>query len=190
MCVARGRLVGVAIVVGVAGVCLALPALAGATASWVWGGGWRVSETGLDALQCPSKSLCVGVAGNEVVSSERPTGGPSAWKSVSLAPLPGNDDPAVIGLSCPSASLCVAAYANGDIRTSTDPSGPRSAWSLAEVDSGPVSPWLHGISCPATSLCVAVDDAGNVVTSIDPAGGAQAWTVTHVDNQVESECLK
>ncbi len=94
----------------------------------------------------------------------------ATWSLPSFEPLG--------GVSCPSASLCVA-VGNSSLATSIDPTGGRSAWSDAEVDTANV---LDGVSCPSVSLCVAVDSEGDVVTSTNPTAGASAWTVTHLDS--------
>jgi hypothetical protein len=83
------------------------------------------------------------------------------------------DTSRMIGLSCPSASLCVAIDSVGNVLTSGMPTGGRSTWKAATIDSGAR---ISGLSCPSVSLCVAVDLDGDVFTSSDPADGAAAWT--------------
>ena len=86
---------------------------------------------------------------------------------------------AIGAASCPGKSLCLAVD-GPNVLSSNDPTGSRTAWSLAEVD--PQAASMQAISCPSMKLCVAVDASGNVVSSKDPTGGAGAWHLVHVDN--------
>lgn len=126
----------------------------------------------LDAVSCPSASLCVAVdnRGN-VLASTDPTGGPGAWTKVfsSSVDAPNRFN----GASCASATLCVAVDDRGNVVSSTEPA-TAGTWTVAHADSRTdfirghqVS--LTGVSCPSVSLCVAVDSAGNVVTGTTPA---------------------
>ncbi|MGZ3472574.1 MAG: WD40/YVTN/BNR-like repeat-containing protein, partial [Isosphaeraceae bacterium] len=89
------------------------------------------------------------------------------------------------GVSCPSVSLCVGVTDQGNVYSSTHPTGPASAWNVAQIDEKGRNTHLEGISCPTVSLCVVVsggrNDSGEVLTSTDPSGGAAAWQTTQVD---------
>lgn len=143
---------------------------------------WRETTTPLpsplDAVSCPSASVCV--AGNEagnILNSTNPTGGSNAW---GLADVPNpQPDLAIAGVSCPSISLCAAVNAN-DVLTSTDPGNDASTWTNAPIGGYPD---LSVISCPSVSLCVAGGGGPTVLTittSTDPTGGASSWTTASV----------
>ncbi len=144
----------------------------------------------IEALSCPSRSLCVGVDGNgNIVSSTHPTGRSTAWKvslvgvlSTRPSMLPGTVYPHQVSISCPSASLCVAVGNYGTAAISTNPTGGRSAWKLTTIEpSGRAYTNLTGVSCASTSQCVAIDAGGDVLTSTDPTGGAGAWKPAQVE---------
>jgi hypothetical protein len=146
----------------------------------------------LDAVSCPSVSLCVAVDRfGGIVSSTDPTGegeGAGTWSfaQVGTKTYLGNTPCYAIGLcllgvSCPSRTLCVAVGESGQAVVSSDPAGGAGAWTQSDVDG---SHALFGISCPSIELCVAVDSAGDVLTSTDPTGGAQAWSATHLVEHV------
>ena len=87
---------------------------------------------------------------------------------------------AIGAASCPGRSLCLAVD-GPSVLSSTNPTGPRTAWTLATVD--PQAASLQAISCPSMRLCVAVDASGNVVSSKTPAGAAGTWHLAHVDHE-------
>jgi WD40-like Beta Propeller Repeat len=128
-------------------------------------------ENFLDALSCPSVSLCVAIDVGDVLTSTDPTGGPSAWRKTSV----GQD---VVGyvISCPSASLCVGTVTQGNILTSNDPTGGVTAWRKTQIAQANVG----GVSCPSVTLCV-VGSEGGVLTSTNPTGCPGAWTATPID---------
>lgn len=143
----------------------------------------------LDAVSCPSASLCVGVDRfGGIVSSTEPAGGAGAWSfaQVGSQAYKPNSPCNVVALclrsvSCPLSTLCVAVGNEGQVVVSTDPTGGAGTWKQSDVDEGHT---LFGVSCPSTELCVAVDSAGDVLTSTDPGGGAGAWNATHLVEQV------
>jgi hypothetical protein len=143
--------------------------------------GRRLRAT-LTVLACAVVALvCVpgaraDAASDPVLAGVPAAPGPLLWSD----PLP-IDLVALNGISCPSTRLCVAIDASGAISWSTNPTGPRGAWHLDDVDGGND---LTGISCPSTTLCVAVDALGDVVSSLDPTGGDAAWSVASVDRDV------
>ncbi|MGB8840493.1 MAG: hypothetical protein WCC64_05445, partial [Aliidongia sp.] len=129
----------------------------------------------IKGVSCPSETLCVVVAGGNVITSTDPTGGASEWTSTELAIEKGSY---LTGVSCSSTNFCLAVDAGGDVVTSTDPTGGAAAWSVANVDSH----LLDEPSCvPSGGLCVVGASEGSVITSTDPMGGAGAWTRRHLD---------
>jgi WD40-like Beta Propeller Repeat len=141
---------------------------------------WRETTTPfptpLDAVSCPSASLCV-AGGGGILSSTNPTGGSNAWN---VAAVPSSQsDLAISGVACPSISLCAAVDAN-DVLTSTEPVGGASAWTNAPIAGYPN---LSAISCPSVSLCVATGGGpttATIATSTDPVGGAGSWSTAQI----------
>ena len=88
----------------------------------------------VDAVSCPSVSLCVATTNvGDVFTSTNPTGGASTWKKTTV------DRGAYLDpVSCPSVALCVAGDSNaaGEILTTTNPTGGASAWTKATIDQG------------------------------------------------------
>lgn len=128
------------------------------------------ADAGLDAISCPTISLCVVTDGldGSIYASTDPTGGAGAW--VHTVVDPGN---VLNGVTCTTTSLCVAVDSSGDVLTSTDPTGGPGAWQTATVDGGNS---LNGVACAGSGLCVAVGTGFS--TSTDPTGGSGAWTTT------------
>lgn len=124
----------------------------------------------LTGVSCPSTSLCVAAAYDQLVTSTDPTGGTPAWD------VQGTNKFNIESVTCASESLCVGGDGIGDLVTSTDPAGGVSTWSgqvgidyLRDLDQ---------ISCPTNTYCVAGDNAGYVATSTDPTGGVSAWPLS------------
>lgn len=140
--------------------------------------GEEVEDSGnrLEAVSCPSESLCVATDEHgDVLTSTDPAGGAGAWKTTNVDPLHG-----LHGVSCPSVRLCVAAAGEGDVATSTDPTGGAGAWTVTNVDGTGEDGQLFDVSCASESLCVASDNSGDVLTTTEPTGGQSAWTRLHV----------
>lgn len=189
--VTRRRSGRVAAVVALCG--LALSGIAAASAT---GSAWTArqmpgsaGESMLFGISCPSASLCVAVGGNNsVASSTNPAGGAGNW-SVAYAGEgsagPNTNYRQIRGVSCPSPQLCVAVSFEGRIFTSTDPTGPGSSWTVADLT--PTGPKIHfyGVSCPSPTFCAAVAGKGVVVTSTNPTGGAGAWAKTQLEGPLE-----
>lgn len=137
--------------------------------------GGAPGQTGLFAVSCPSRSLCVAVGANgTVATSANPTGGSTAWIAGQVV-----NSSNLHSVSCPSTSLCVAVDDLGDIVTSSDPAGGAGTWTATYLDiPQEIHAPINAVSCPSTSLCVAVYFDGPVVSSTDPAAGAAAWTPT------------
>jgi hypothetical protein len=157
------------------------------------GSQWALSQLPgkptLYGMSCPSPSLCVTVgSNNSVASSTDPTGGAGDWQLV----YPGagsQEEPGgegsyngsqVRGIACPSAGLCVASSLDGFLYSSSNPTGPASAWNVADVSPKGPNTHMYGISCPSPSLCVAVAFGGKIVTSTHPTGGGAAWATAQL----------
>lgn len=128
--------------------------------------------TPIDAVSCPSVSLCVAAdAAGDILSSTNPTRGPTAW---SIAPV----GTSIGRVSCPSTSLCVAVDEPDSVLSSTDPTGGANDWTSTQLPSGD---GIGQLSCPSVSLCVAsgglstAGDGAVILTSTDPTGGASDW---------------
>ena len=180
------------------------PATAGAS-SWT-----RAQMPGLAGksfllgVSCPSRSLCVAVGTNNLIaSSTNPTGGSGAWDVGYAGEGPWEDSEnwpnedisgrGIQAVSCPSAKLCVAVMNQGNIYSTTNPTGPASAWNVADIDGDGRNTHLFGVSCPTASLCVAVsgkrDDEGKIVTSTNPTGGPAAWQQVELGQPFEFRAL-
>jgi hypothetical protein len=137
------------------------------------------TEAGVEAVACPSTSLCVaslfGGGSNAILTNTTPTVETATWAKTELKEPAG-----LSNVSCASNTLCVAIESNsGNVLTSTTPSVEGSEWKRATISTD-VTP-LDGISCVAGStLCVAIDGSGNVFTSTEPNGGASKWTKTAI----------
>jgi hypothetical protein len=174
-----------------------------ATAAPATAAGWTTTQLAGEAgtmfllnVSCPEADFCVATGSqNLIATSTDPTGGAAAWHVAypgegplhepvpgpagigPQGPIPTNSQ--LLGISCPSSRLCVAVTNLGVIYTSTDPTGPASAWNVAELTPTGRNVHLYGVSCPTESLCVAVsgrrEGRGKVFTSTDPTGGVAAW---------------
>ncbi len=138
----------------------------------------------LNAVSCPSGSLCVAVGQRGGVATlDDPAGGPTS--PTQSFHLPGLGD--LIAVSCPSVKLCVALDAGGEAAVSTDPGGGVGAWRTYRAD--PIQKAgrsaVMALSCPTVSFCIAVTgdqstsqpgDGGDdlVMSSAHPAR-ASAW---------------
>ena len=138
----------------------------------------------MDAVTCPSTSLCVaGDRSGNLITSTNPTGGASAWRVDAVDPassFAGGIPPlsGVTAVSCPSVSWCVAVDSIGNALRSSNPVGGASAWRIEQID-GRNAP--DGLACLPAG-CVAVDGAGNVLTSARPTDPS-SWTVSAVDDR-------
>ncbi len=142
----------------------------------------NASQRPLDAVSCPSSTVCIAADAIGHVVTLSSNGGAFAAGSPKGI---GTVNP-LTGISCPSLNLCAAVDNAGNVMTSTDPAeGTNATWALASHVDG--NREIDSISCavdpsavpptPAT-LCVAVDASGNVLFSTDPGAGASAWTLT------------
>lgn len=152
-------------------------------------------ERQLDAISCPSVSLCVaGDWDGDVVTSMNPTGGSSAWSAAYVdsnsegAPTFVAIQAAIANVSCPSVSLCLASDGTGGVVTSQDPAGGASVWKLtraAPYTGGPGGGGFDSLSCPSASFCAALYEVGwasptEIDLTYNPLSGAQ-WSPVSVD---------
>jgi hypothetical protein len=143
-------------------------------------GGGASLPFGVQAISCPSASLCAAVdtSGN-VATSTAPAGG-GLWRVAhidnNLICYSGSCNQAWLwDVSCPSVALCVAVDGAGNVLTSTDPAGGPPAWSATKIGDD-----LRAVSCASVSLCVAVDFSGDLFASSSPTAGAAAWNMAQV----------
>jgi hypothetical protein len=142
----------------------------------------------LFGISCPSTTLCVAVGGNNTIASSSTPTAPGGWNAVYVdeGVQPGSPNQRQLkGVSCPSTTLCIAVGFLGKIITSTDPTGPASGWSVADLNPTGANIHLFGVSCPTTTFCVAVPSGGEIATSTNPTGGAEAWTIPHLPAPLE-----
>jgi hypothetical protein len=133
---------------------------------------------GMQAVACPSASLCV-IADHfgHVFSSTDPTDGQSWRLKVTEAAN------RLAALSCTSRSLCVGLDDAGRLLTSTDPTHATPRWQVSHAPRDVLPSLLGfdgGITCAARTLCVAWDDnqflpGPTLSISTNPAGGSGTW---------------
>ena len=132
----------------------------------------------LQGLSCPSASLCVGVGGSHIVSSNEPTSG-EKWSAASV------DARDLRAISCPSESLCVAVDGSGDLLSSSEPTGSAKVWSRSVLTTGE----LTDVACPSTGVCIATGYPAGIFISTNPTGGSAAWTSLAIPGQGYPEHL-
>lgn len=138
----------------------------------------------LDAISCPSTTLCVTAddKGNVLTSTDPATG---SWTTT---PLAGAPQRGIEALSCPTTSFCLGTTSGG-VFTTTDPTGGTGAWTFAPVSAvgteGPSS-----ASCPSATFCALTFDAGanphatgSIFVSFDPSGGSSTWSGSYTSSQ-------
>ena len=155
-----------------------------------WSGPIHVGHNGIDAVACPSTSLCVAGSADGLLVSTDPSGPASSWQLVFTPPTAGNAAPQVTSVSCSTTSFCAAATLAGDVLTSSDPSGGKSAWQLTKLGL-PVGQFpninVPQISCASPSQCVTIAaGAKSVFSASDPTGGADKWTETQLGDGLET----
>ena len=162
---------------GVSWVSEKLPAGMGGTVTG------SVTSTVLNAIACPSKSICEAVGGfgnssGEVVVALRTTDGGRSWVR---RKIPGNGT--VSAVACPSASTCEALFrVNGPgtevvLRTTN---GGKS-WSRKTVLTGNVG--LEVIACPSTSTCMAGGDVYPAAVVLRTTNGGKSWAQETLESQ-------
>jgi hypothetical protein len=159
----------------------------------VWAAPVGIDGNPIDALACPSISLCVAVDNDgHAVTSTDPPGGARTWHPADI-----DGFTSLTGVSCPSISICVAVDSAGDVVSTGNAPGPGAAWAVAKVDTSITEPspygggadLLRGVACPSVSFCVAVDSVGNIAYSGAPTAGAGAWALVHVDDNSDYGCV-
>jgi hypothetical protein len=93
-------------------------------------------------------------------------------------PKPITPTASIAGLDCPTTELCVTIDRHGHAFTTTNPSGPASGWTSADIVTG--ERVLNAVSCASIKRCVAVGASGMRLRSTDPTGGSAAWTETEI----------
>jgi PASTA domain/Divergent InlB B-repeat domain len=124
-------------------------------------------STKILSVACPSASLCLAGAPDEILNATDPTGGVGAWTHLTIAS-------SLDSLSCPSTGFCTGVDTTGDFWWSTDPGEPFYTWSFGEINPGA----LMGVSCYSTRLCVAVAPTSYAAPAGYALTGIQAPTVT------------
>ena len=130
-------------------------------------------------LQCPSTSLCLGIAGDGVV--------PGPNLVISRAPRSDEWVMQTIDagrplrvLTCLSVRWCLAVDQENRVLISTDPARGAASWRLAPGGPGRHLDNVQQLSCPSVHLCVGL--AGHyVVSSVAPQRGGTAWRQRLVD---------
>jgi hypothetical protein len=147
-------------------VCIALTGSVGSAA---------VSQTsrpgGVTGLQCPSRTLCVGIGRRSanLLTLRTPHSGAARWVAQSI-----DGGRALRLLACASARWCVAVDQQNHVLVSTDPRRGAVSWHLARGGPGRHLGNVGELACPSSSLCVGV--AGHyVITSVQPSRGGTAW---------------
>jgi photosystem II stability/assembly factor-like uncharacterized protein len=162
---------------GVSWVSEKLPAGMGGTVTG------SVTSTVLNAIACPSKSICEAVGGfgnssGEVVVALRTTDGGRSWVRRTI---PGNGT--VSAVACPSASTCEALFrVNGpgtEVVLRTTNGG--NSWSRKTVLTGNVG--LEVISCPSTSTCMAGGDVYPAAVVLRTTNGGKSWAQETLESQ-------
>jgi hypothetical protein len=128
---------------------------------------WTIDSTPapeLNAVACPSPTLCIGtIADGKVAATTDPSGGTRTWKT-STAPA----GKTLTWITCPSEWLCVLSDATGDLLTRTNPGTDAASWTIQHVAYSIERP-----SCISTSLCVALNQQGQVVVGTGTPGSYQ-----------------
>jgi hypothetical protein len=139
---------------------------------------------GLQAISCPTSSLCVATdTQGDVLTSTDPTGGAQTWH---LAHVDSGSRCAFVtcraalsSISCTSRALCVATDSAGYVYWSSDVTADAADWQSALI--GTATRTLNTVACPSASLCVIAENEGDVATSTEPTAGASAWQTTRID---------
>lgn len=134
------------------------------------GGG--VGSTGLDAVSCPTVSLCFAFGADGRIFTSAAPGDGLPWKLVGHP----KDIQEPSDMVCPTVSFCVA-IDGGSVVSSASPASSAGSWRVAALAP---SNLVDGLSCPAVSLCV-VGGFGRIFTSTNPDGGRSAWRSASVD---------
>jgi hypothetical protein len=145
------------------------------------------------SLQCPSRTLCVGLragfgvdigdGGANFVTSHAPRSRANGW-------VPGRIDGGRMLklLTCASVRWCVAVDQQDRIVISTDPTRGAASWRVARGGPARVLDNVSALSCPTSHLCVGV--AGHyVISSRQPGRGGTAWRQALVNQEVSASAI-
>jgi len=137
----------------------------------------------LDALACPSLSLCLaGDWGGSLIAITNPAVGGSSWSeaffggeaqganrpSSARIATTGFVWPAVGPIACGSPSMCIA-MANRGLIGSSDPAGGPAAWN---APTRPLDSRVRTLACPSATFCAATL-ASEVLTTDTPLTAAE-----------------
>ncbi len=140
----------------------------------------------LEAISCPSKSLCLaGDSAGNLLYATAPTGGGGGWTVTNI-----DHTYRFTSVSCLSTTFCIAGDLYGDILGSLSPTAGVTAWWNINSDAGVYAdstaypgpdangyfgPAVNAASCSQTSssspnsLCVVGDSYGRILTSASTA---------------------
>jgi hypothetical protein len=135
-----------------------------------------MESTEIYDFACPSTHLCLTATEGKLIYTTNPSGGASAWHTITLDNQPLD----LIGaITCRSVHFCVAiddvpptsgpSNGTGKVFVSTNPSGGLSAWKKGATV---VDDYIQGLSCPSQSVCLAGGQDGVDWTTdvTDPLG--------------------
>ena len=164
----------VATAVAIAGFCQTVPSQAS-----------QPTLSTVTRLQCPSSSLCVGIAfgGANLVTSRAPRSGAAGWTAQTI-----DGGRRLRLLSCASVRWCMAVDQESHVLISTDPARGAASWHLAP--GGPASHLddVGSLSCPTPRFCIGV--AGHyVISSVDPQRGGAAWPQALVNPNAPTDAV-
>ncbi len=137
-----------------------------------------MESTEIYDVACPSIHLCLTATKGKLIYTTNPSGGASAWHSITI-----DSEPFVMigAITCRSVHFCVLiddvpptsgpSNGTGKVFVSTNPAGGRSAWKKGATV---VDDFLQGLSCPSTSVCVAGGQDG-VDWTTDVTNPAGTW---------------
>lgn len=144
-------------------------------------------QVALTGITCPGGGLCLAFDdAGQLVRSENPTGGATAWQTLAvdgrgaaLTPAGGACEFAMCAaVHCSGGESCVAVDSGGQILTSPEPEGPSTAWSIHSTGARgePVA-----LACAGTSSCEVADQAGEILSTLKPSGGSGAFQAAQVE---------
>ena len=141
----------------------------------------------LEAVSCPSVSLCVAGDGEgDIVTSTNPTGGAGAWLVTYVDPVawPGQNEvlqSRIDGVSCPTSSFCAATDDTGNVLTSQSPRGGATAWKVSARGGG------TAVACPSVSRCLTAGYP-EITESDEPLSGLPWTPELHDQNLSAIDC--
>jgi hypothetical protein len=133
----------------------------------------------VQALACPSTSLCVGADDTgSVLTNTDPFGG-ATWRLTRVDNAGGLSEAqadSINALTCPSVHLCLGVDGDGGgLLSTTQPTGGTAAWHRVQL---PGHEQFAAVTCPSATLCLAADFAGGIWVSTHPTGPAKDWRRT------------